>query len=159
MFLRIQTLLAVIAMGLVLCADDAQAGFRRIARMQAAAPTPAVAAPGAEAVMLNNCYPPPCCPPPCCPPVCISYRDRTCRNVCCDPCLPNIKTEMVVCDPCTGCPVPVEVCLPGCCTDCPTVSERCTLFGRGAITYCWSCGFSATFRFTAHGDVIVTYRS
>lgn len=98
-------------------------------------------------------------PAGCCKPVCVKYRDKTHRKVCCDPCLPQIKTTVVVCDPCTGCPVAVDVCLPGCCTDCPKVTERCTLLARGAITYCWDCGFSATFRFQRNGDVLVTYRS
>jgi hypothetical protein len=137
---------AIACLGLVL-STNVEAGLRRTSRIQTPVPVPAP--PPTTAAVANNC----------CPPVCVTYRDRACRRVCCDPCLPDIQTTMVVCDPCTGCPVPVDVCLPGCCTDCPTVSERCTLFGRGAITYCWACGFSATFRFTRHGDVIVTYRS
>jgi hypothetical protein len=55
--------------------------------------------------------------------------------------------------------VPVEVCLPGCCTDVPCVTDRCTVFARGAVTYEWACGFSATVRFRRNGDVLVTYRS
>jgi hypothetical protein len=142
----------ILAAAALMLIADAQAGYRRLARLQAPAALPAPAAAPAAAD--------PCCPPaPCCPPVCISYRDRTCGRVCCDPCLPKIQTNIVVCDPCTGCPVTVPVCLPGCCTDCPSISQRCTLFGHGAVTYCWSCGFSATFRFTKHGDVLVTYRS
>lgn len=134
---------------------DAEAGLFRGARQ----PQPPMAvetlpSPGSPVMVAGAAL-----PAGCCRPVCVQYRDHAKRSVCCDPCMPDIKTTLVVCDPCTGCPVAIDVCLPGCCTDCPTVSERCTLIGRGAITYCWSCGFSATFRFRKHGDVVVIYRS
>jgi hypothetical protein len=98
-------------------------------------------------------------PAGCCRPVCVKYRDKTHRRVCCDPCTPDINTTVVVCDPCTGYPQAIDVCLPGCCVGCPKITDHCTLFGRGAITYCWECGFSVTFRFQRNGDVLVTYRS
>ncbi len=132
-----------------------EAALRRVARLQASAAPAVMGTLEANPVLAVGSP----VPTACCRPVCVKYRDKAHRSVCCDPCLPNIQTAMIVCDPCTGCPMAIDVCLPGCCVDCPTVSERCTLFGRGAITYCWSCGFSATFRFQANGDVLVTYRS
>lgn len=107
---------------------------------------------------------PSCCEPaPICAPVCktpnICYRDRTRCNPCCDPCAPKVQDVLTVCDPCTGCPVAVPVCLPACCTGCPEVCARGALIGRGVVTYRWCCGFTATVRFDRCGDVLVTYRS
>lgn len=99
-----------------------------------------------------SCYQVPCCKPNVC------YQYRGCRSVCCDPCQPKIKQTLTFCHPCTGCKVAVDVCLPGCCTGCPKVSQRCTLIGCGAVTYQWCCGFSATVRFARCGDVTVIYR-
>lgn len=107
----------------------------------------------------------PCCEPKpnccdvtrCCDP-CITYHRLGLRRVCCDPCLEPIKQVLTFCHPATGCHVEVPICVPGCCSDCPEVCERCTLFGCGAKTYRWCCGFSATIRFAANGDIRVIYR-
>lgn len=139
---------AIAAVAAVMSSQSAEASLR--ARRAAAAAT--VASAGDPAC----CAPAPA--PVCCPPN-ICYRDRTCCNPCCDPCQPDIKQVLTVCDPCTGCPVQVPVCLPGCCTGCPEVCARPALFGRGVVTYRWCCGFSATIRFDRCGDVLVTYRS
>lgn len=108
-------------------------------------------------VTPSCCAPVPssCCQTPCCRPN-VCYRG--CNTACCDPCKPPIKQTLTFCHPCTGCKVAVDVCLPGCCTGCPSVSERCTLIGCGAVTYRWCCGFSATVRFARCGDVTVIYR-
>lgn len=141
--------LAIAAVATLLSAYPAEASLR--ARREAAR-TAAVAADP------SCCAPAPVCAPVCCPPN-ICYRDRTRCNPCCDPCQPNIKQTLTVCDPCTGCPVQIPVCLPACCTGCPEVCSRGALFGRGVVTYRWCCGFSATVRFDRCGDVLVTYRS
>lgn len=93
----------------------------------------------------------------CCDP-CITYHRLGLRRVCCDPCLKPIKQVLSVCHPATGCKVEVPICIPGCCDDCPEVCKRRTLFGCGAKTYRWCCGFSATIRFAANGDIRVIYR-
>lgn len=98
-----------------------------------------------------------CCQSPCYRP-CVKYVDRSCCRTCCDPCQAPIKQTLTYCDPCTGCKMAVDVCIPACCTGCPQVSSRCTIIGCGAVTYQWCCGFSATLRFARSGDVTVIYR-
>ncbi|MCA9099584.1 MAG: hypothetical protein R3C10_08625 [Pirellulales bacterium] len=101
---------------------------------------------------------PACCDLQKCCKTAITYHHLGRRRVCCDPCLEPIRQVLTFCHPATGCYVEVPICVPGCCTDCPEVCERCTLFGCGAKTYRWCCGYSATIRFAANGDVRVIYR-
>ena len=65
---------------------------------------------------------------------------------------------VVVCHPCTGCELPVELCVPCCCDDHPLVRERCTLIGAGLVRYDWCCGFTAVIRFDRCGGYKVSYR-
>ncbi len=82
------------------------------------------------------------CRPPACPP----------------PCPPPITQRLTFCHPCTGCPVTVDVCIPGDCVGEPAVHSRCTLVGCGLVRYDWCCGYSVIFRFTQCGDVRVIHR-
>lgn len=103
----------------------------------AAALTLILTAPSAHAGRLGLLCPPPCAPPPCC----------------------EMKTITVeVCHPCTCCKIPVELCIPACCDDCPLVRERCTLIGCGLIRYDWCCGYTAIIRFDRCGGYTVHYR-
>lgn len=127
-------------------ADRADAGvLRRAARLDAAVATAA--------------GDPACCEPEakCCPQPCIRYVYRGCAKACCDS-APPVKTVLKVRNPCTCCVVEVPVCVPACCTGCPTVNERCGILCRGKVAYDWCCGFNITFRFDRCGDVTVVYR-
>jgi len=104
--------------------------------------------------------PPVCCTPvaPCCPTPCITYRHRHARcKVCCGCCQPEpIKTVLAVKNPCTGCPVEIPVCIPGCTTGEPTVCCGTGIFHRDTLTYAWANGFEIKIAFTHAGNVIVT---
>lgn len=152
-------LAAIIALATVPAESDAAGLFRRAPVGNFMLTSVATTSGTAGGVSPNCCAPVPavCCNTPCCRPN-VCYVERGCRKVCCDPCQPPIKQTLTFCHPCTGCKVAVDVCLPGCCTGCPQVSERCTLIGCGAVTYQWCCGFSATVRFARSGDVTVVYR-
>ncbi|MBX7166806.1 MAG: hypothetical protein K1X74_10715 [Pirellulales bacterium] len=65
---------------------------------------------------------------------------------------------VIVCHPCTGCEIPIDLCIPCCCDGCPVVSERCTLIGAGLVRYDWCCGFTAVIRFDKCGGYKVHYR-
>ena len=152
---------AALALTAIVALTSTQPAQARMRERREAAKAAAASA-LATNVALNGdpscCEPAPVCAPVCCPPK-ICYRDKTRCNPCCDPCAPKIQTVLNVCDPCTGCPVAVPVCLPGCCTDCPEVCGRGALFGRGVVTYRWCNGFTATVRFDRCVDVLVTYLS
>jgi hypothetical protein len=74
---------------------------------------------------------------------------------CCDPCIPLATRLLTVCDPCTGCPLGVEVCVPACAGE-PCVSGRPTLFGNGLVRFDWP-GYAVTIRFMRCGDLKVIY--
>ncbi len=57
---------------------------------------------------------------------------------CCCPPAP-IQTTLCVQAPCSCCSENVTVCVPGCCTEAPTVCWRSGLFGRQIATYTWAC--------------------
>jgi hypothetical protein len=117
-------------------------------------------------LQAGNCCtpaaPPTCVTPapvaPCCPTPCIVYRHRHVRcKVCCGCCQPEpIKTVLAVKNPCTGCPVEIPVCIPGCTTGEPTVCCGTGVFHRDTLTYTWSNGFEIKVAFKHTGDVIVT---
>jgi hypothetical protein len=88
--------------------------------------------------------------PACCPGEVI-YCNAPCA------CGAVYKTVVVVCHPCTGCQIPVELCLPACCAGEPCVVQRPTLLGCGLTRYTWGCGHGATIRFLRCGDVKVRY--
>lgn len=153
-----QLTIAVLTLTAIITITSAQPAQASMRARREAAKVAAASAVAANAALNGD---PSCCAPaPVCAPVCrqpnICYRDRT---RCCDPCAPKMETVLSVCDPCTGCPVAVPVCLPACCTDCPEVCGRNALFGHGVVTYRWCNGFTATVRFDRCGDVLVTYRS
>ena len=75
-----------------------------------------------------------------------------------DCCAPPPPQEVVLCvqDPCGGCPHEVCVCVPGCCTEPPTVCWRDGIFGRRVAEYTWPCcGHSVDVVITKHDKVIV----
>jgi hypothetical protein len=84
---------------------------------------------------------------------CVNYAN----SPCCDPCVPLVPQVLTVCDPCTGCPIPVQVCLPACCDGEPCVRSRPTLFGCGLVRFDWCSGYGVTVRFTRCGDLRVIY--
>ena len=76
-------------------------------------------------------------------------------NACCCP-PPPIQTTLCVNPPCSCCSQNVCVCVPGCCTEAPTVCWRSGLFGRQIGTYTWPCcGHSVKVVVTRRGDVKV----
>jgi hypothetical protein len=90
------------------------------------------------------------------PKYCLVYREHHARRkVCCDPCLPAIKTVVRIQDPCTCSPVEVPVCVPGCCTDAPCVTTRDGLFGRSITEFTWRCGFRVRVVMTRSNTIIV----
>ena len=95
------------------------------------------------------------------PEYCLVYREHHVRrNVCCDPCLPAVKTQVQIQDPCTCRLVEVPVCVPGCCTDAPCITTRDGLFGRSITEFTWCCGFRVRVVITRSDTIIVhTYGS
>jgi len=88
-----------------------------------------------------------CCAPA---PVCCAPAP-----VCCCPPAP-IQTTICVAPPCSSCSQNVSVCVPGCCTEAPTVCWRKGLLGRQIGTYTWACcGHSVKVVVTRRGDVKV----
>ena len=86
----------------------------------------------------------------------ITYRKHhLMRRVCCDPCLPPMNVVLQVMDPCTGCPIDVPVCVPGCCTGLPKVCGRKGLFGRPITEFDWCCGYRVKVVMKLNGDLIV----
>jgi hypothetical protein len=77
------------------------------------------------------------------------------RNCC--GCQTSYKTTLTVYDPCNCCMIEVPVCLPGCCTDTPSVGGRGGLFGQGITNYYWRCGFNIRVVVSKRGDVTVHY--
>ncbi|QEG33994.1 hypothetical protein [Bythopirellula goksoeyrii] len=76
-------------------------------------------------------------------------------NPCCCPPAP-IQTTLCVQPPCSCCSTTVCVCVPGCCTEAPTVCWRSGLLGRQIGTYCWPCcGHEVKVVVTRRGDVKV----
>ena len=78
------------------------------------------------------------------------------RQVCCDPCVPNVEMVLQVTDPCTCCPIDVPVCVPGCCTEPPCVTNRGGVLGRSITEFTWSNGFRVRGVHTAR-DVLVVH--
>ena len=73
---------------------------------------------------------------------------------CCPP--PPIRTTLCVRPPCDCCTRNVTVCVPGCCTEAPTVCWRKGFLGRQVGTYTWACcGHSVEVVVTRRGDVRV----
>ncbi len=73
---------------------------------------------------------------------------------CCPP--PPIHTTLTVAPPCSCCSQVVSVCVPGCCTEAPSVCWRTGLFGRQIGTYTWAgCGHTVKVVVTRRGDVRV----
>ncbi len=117
-------------------------------------------------VQAGNCctpaVPPTCVTPapvaPCCPTPCITYRHRhVLHKVCCGCCQPEpVKTVLAAKNPCTGCPVEIPVCIPGCTTGEPAVCCGTGILGRDTVSYTWSNGFEIKVAFKHTGDVIVT---
>jgi hypothetical protein len=143
------TCLATIAACIVLIAALANPAEAARARRAAKAQPEMLPAPGASYAPGPVEYGPvggPCAP-------CVIYANKPC----CDPCIPLVPQVLTVCDPCTGCPVPVEVCLPACCDGEPCVSSRNTLFGNGLVRFDWCGGYGVTVRFTRCGDLKVIY--
>jgi hypothetical protein len=74
------------------------------------------------------------------------------RDACC-PEPPPVEVCVMVCNPCTGCPEPVTLCVPCCCAaEVPAVSTRCAIIGQGVttVTYC-CCDFEAKIRWDRCG--------
>ena len=72
-------------------------------------------------------------------------------------CFGSVELIMVTCNPCDGCYYEIPLCVPACCKEAPTVSNRRGLFGRGVVEYCWPCGFEAIVKFRKVGDIRVDY--
>ncbi len=73
---------------------------------------------------------------------------------CCPP--PPIQTTLCVAPPCSCCSQEVTVCVPGCCTEAPSVCWRSGIFGRQIGTYSWACcGHEVKVVVTRRGDVKV----
>lgn len=73
---------------------------------------------------------------------------------CCPP--PPVQTTLCVAPPCSCCSQNVTVCVPGCCTEAPTVCWKNGIFGRQIGTYTWPCcGHSVKVVVTGRGDVKV----
>ncbi|MBX3413123.1 MAG: hypothetical protein KF708_10580 [Pirellulales bacterium] len=155
-------LLLAVAAAFFLCTasseSDAAGLFRRAPVSTFMLTSVATTSGNVGGITPDCCVPEPraCCQSACYRP-CVRYVDRSCCRSC-DPCNPPVKQTLTYCDPCTGCKMAINVCIPACCTGCPQVSERCTIIGCGAVTYQWCCGFSATLRFARSGDVTVIYR-
>ncbi len=93
---------------------------------------------------------------PCCDQRKITYRKhRLLKRVCCDPCLPSVNMVLQVMDPCTGCPVDVPVCVPGCCASLPAICPRKGLFGCPITDFNWCCGYRIRIVMKRNGDLIV----
>ena len=76
-----------------------------------------------------------CCPPP--------------APVCCEP---TVEVQLLVCNPCTGCKVPVCVCVPLCCAaEYPSMCGKRTIIGQGKVVISWCCGHEVVVRFDRHG--------
>lgn len=76
-------------------------------------------------------------------------------NDCCCPPAP-IQATLCVNPPCRCCRQNVSVCLPGCCTEAPTVCWRSGFLGRQIGTYSWPCcGHSVKVVVTRRGAVKV----
>ena len=74
---------------------------------------------------------------------------------CCCPPAP-IQTTLCVKPPCSCVAENVCVCVPGCCTEAPTVCWKNGIFGRQIGTYTWPCcGHSVKVVVTRRGDVKV----
>ena len=103
--------------------------------------------------------PQPCAPTACSPcntTVC-NYMPQTCYRPTCVNVPVTTYRYVSACDPCTGCPIPVQVCLPACCDGEPCVRSRPTLFGCGLVRFDWCSGYGVTVRFTRCGDLRVIY--
>jgi hypothetical protein len=131
-------------------------GFHRHALAAApdcGVPTCATPAPTCAAPAPSCCAPAPCCPAP---TIVYRHRHKHCK-VCCGCCEPApISTVLSAKNPCTGCPVEIPLCIPGCTSGAPKVCCDTGIFGRDVQWYEWPNGFAAKVAFTHHGDVIVT---
>ena len=92
----------------------------------------------------------------CCPQRCITYKHHgRCRKDC-RTCVPPYELVLGVKDPCVcGCLVPVTLCVPGCCTDVPSMTCHRGLLGRQIVEYRWCCGYKVKVIFDRRGDVTV----
>ena len=135
--------------------SQAEAGlFSRLA--SAPQPGPAViASPAVDTAAFEAAISPEASDCARCYEPCIRYRHWG-RKLC-GCCEPYVGQVLCVTNPRTCCKAEVPVCLPACCTGCPTVTRRCALLGGSVVTYRWCCGVSVTVRFDRCGDVLVTY--
>ncbi len=84
-----------------------------------------------------------------------SAEDAAAGNPCCCPPAP-IQATLCVSPPCSCCSQNVSVCIPGCCTETPTVCWRSGFLGRQIGTYTWPCcGHSVKVVVTRRGVVKV----
>jgi hypothetical protein len=104
---------------------------------------------------LDRAVPAPA-PAICCPQRCVTYKHhgrckRDCRS-----CVPSYELVLGVKDPCVcGCIVPITLCVPGCCTDVPSMTCHRGLLGRQIVEYRWCCGYKLKVIFDRRGDVTV----
>lgn len=90
------------------------------------------------------------------PPHIVYDTDRDARRMAA--CFGSVNLVMVTQNPADGCLYEIPLCIPACCTGAPSVSNRCGIFGRGVVAYCWPCGFEAIVKFReVLGDVCVDY--
>lgn len=173
MKLHALTLVALSAVMLMVCVVDAEAG---LFRKRATNPNPALVPAGPEArfaypVRLQDMIDP-AAPAPMvvAPPVEAHYpampympaaancgcNDCGCNDCCgCEP--PPVTVVVHVCDPCTGCPKPVEVCVPACCAcEAPTMECRHAIIGVALYKFTWcNCDHEVKVRVFKDGHVKV----
>ena len=77
------------------------------------------------------------------------------RKVCCGCCVEPYTTMLQIKNPCSCSPVEVPVCVPGCCTEPPSVSCRAGLFGRSITEFTWCCGYRVRIVLTRDNTIIV----
>lgn len=85
----------------------------------------------------------------------ISYHHHcTVRKTCCT--CGTIQQVLMVADPCCcGKVIAVPVCLPDCCSEAPSVDDRCGVLGRGVTVFHWCCGYKVKVVVGHCGDVVV----
>lgn len=83
---------------------------------------------------------------------------RLCPKPCCAP-PPPVEVTLLVCHPCTGCKVPVTVCVPACCaTEQPAVCSRAAIIGKQLTTFSYCCGYEVKVRWDHCGNPVVRTR-
>lgn len=142
-------LFALAAALLIVTGSDAEAGlFRKRAKQPAPALVPAppearFAYPTRLQQMVDPAAPAPMAPQvesyyaPAPAPHMHAPLDCGCHDCCdCEP--PPVTVVVHVCDPCTGCPKPVEVCVPACCAcEVPEMERRGAIIGDSVYKFTW----------------------